>query len=96
VNYSFQSPCGGVVWERVVFQCQQMATLKVSIPLRGSRLGKLTWDWERRLAGESFNPLAGESFGKVHRLALRSSIKLQSFNPLAGESFGKGAKVNSN
>ena len=38
--------------------------LIVSIPLRGSRLGKIVGgkvDWA---AGTRFNPLAGESFGK--------------------------------
>jgi len=37
----------------------------------------------------SFNPLAGESFGKESEIG-GSIVSYTCFNPLAGESFGKG------
>jgi len=41
----------------------------------------------------SFNPLAGESFGKVVKIESDHEIWEYCFNPLAGESFGKAPDV---
>jgi len=71
----FQSPCGGVVWEswRICFCSRNASASKVSIPLRGSRLGKVM-EPAGNLAIPCFNPLAGESFGKV--LMVKMELKI--------------------
>ncbi len=59
----FQSPCGEVVWESKNSLGANWEE-DVSIPLRGSRLGKSFTLFAYDFGNVSFNPLAGKSFGK--------------------------------
>ncbi len=87
----FQSPCGEVVWESQKLEIDLIRETNVSIPLRGSRLGKAYPEVVDYIDnGDVSIPLRGSRLGKSSVVLHEGATKEEGFNPLAGKSFGKG------
>ena len=62
----------------------------VSIPLRGSRLGKVLTAHQLKVLPNCFNPLAGKLFGKGSYCNGTGSVPVDVSIPLRGSCLGKG------